>query len=232
MSTILQFKTRNRDRLFFDQFQYALRCEIPHITAIRNYTGDFATDSVHTHRMLEMMKRWHSHVHVVDYEYGTKNRHMTPKERDNVLDFLSRLCAAPELIRTSVSGGVAYIYGNNLDFLTGLTDSDYIHSPEITEVYLDRPRDTVMLKKSNYQYRTYFRDCNITSENRQYLHNWIRNQQDIRVSPGLQEWLTNNWRNLYSNYFFDHNDIRLTQMLGLILPRALKATKTIVIAAK
>jgi hypothetical protein len=157
---------------------------------------------------------------------------MTPKESDNVLDFLSRLCAAPELIRTSVSGGVAYIYGNNLDFLTGLTDSDYIHSPEITEVYLDRPRDTVMLKKSNYQYRTYFRDCNITSENRQYLHNWIRNQQDIRVSPGLQEWLTNNWRNLYSNYFFDHNDIRLTQMLGLILPRALKATKTIVIAAK
>jgi hypothetical protein len=182
--------------------------------------------------MLEMMKRWHSHVHVVDYEYGTKNRHMTPKERDNVLDFLSRLCAAPELIRTSVSGGVAYIYGNNLDFLTGLTDSDYIHSPEITEVYLNRPRDTVMLKKSNYQYRTYFRDCNITPENRQYLHNWIRNQQDIRVSPGLQEWLTNNWRNLYSNYFFDHNDIRLTQMLGLILPRALKATKTIVIAAK
>ena len=232
MSTTLQFKTRNRDRLFFDQFQYALRCEIPHITAIRNYTGDFVTDSVQTQRMLEMMKRWHSHVHVVDYEYGTKNRFMTTKERDDVLDFLSRLCAAPELIRTSVSGSTAYVYSNNLDFLTGLTDSDYIHSPEITEAQLSRPRDTVMLRKSDFQYRTYFRDCNITSENRQYLENWIRNQQHIRLSPGLQEWLTNNWRNLYSNYFFDHNDIRLTQMLGLILPRAIKTTKTIVIAAK
>jgi hypothetical protein len=182
--------------------------------------------------MLEMMKRWHSHIHVVDYEYGTKNRYMTNKESDNVIDFLARLCAAPELIRTSVSGSTAYVYSNNVDFLKSLTDSDYIHRSEITEVQLDRPRDTVMLRKSDYQYRTYFRDCNITSDNRQYLYNWIHNQQDIRLSPGLKEWLTNNWRNLYSNYFFDHNDIRLTQLLGLILPRAIKTTKTIVISTK
>ena len=230
MLTTLQFKTRNRDRLFFDQFQYALRCDITHITAIRNFTGDFITDSVQARRMLEMMKRWYSHVHVIDY--SAKEQYMSETQRDNVIDFLSRLCAAPELIRTAVSRNTVCVYSNNLDFLKALADNDYSRRSEITEALLDRPRDTVKLRKSDYQYRTYFRDCNLTQENRQYLENWLRNQTNIRVSPGLQEFLDKSWRNLYSNYFFDHSDIRLTQMLGLIVPRAVKTTKTIVIADK
>lgn len=180
--------------------------------------------------MLDMYTRWHSHVNGVRYD---GKGFISPRERINIIDFLSRLCTTADPIRTAVSGNVVWVYSNDCEFLQSLVEDDeYNRRPVITEVQIDRPRDTVMLKKSDYQYRTYFRDCNITAENRQYLQNWIRNQQDIRLSPGLQEWFTNNWRNLYSNYFFDHNDIRLTQMLGLILPRALKATKTIVISTK
>lgn len=230
MSTTLQFKKRNRDRLFFDQFQYGLRCQIPHITAIRNYTGDFAKDSELAHRMLDLMKRWHSHVNTLNYHAG--DGFISVNDRSNIIDFLSKLCAAVDPVRTAVSCNTVWVYSNNVDFLQSLADSEYSRKSEITLVQLDRPRDTVLLKKSNYQYRTYFRDCNITQENRQYLENWIHNQTDIRVSPGLQEWFGKGWRSLYSNYFFDHNDIRLTQMLGLILPRAIKTTKTIVISTK
>ena len=215
--------------MFFDQYQYGLRCQITHITAIRNYTGDFVSDSVQAQRMLDMMKRWNTHVNFVRYD---RKGFISPRERDDILDFLAQLCTATAPLRTAVSGNTVWVYSNDIDFLQSLADSDYNRRPELIKVHLDRPRDTVMLKKSDYQFRTYFRDCNITAENRQYLENWIHNQQDIRLSPGLQEWRTNNWRNLYSNYFFDHNDIRLTQMLGLILPRAIKTTKTIVISTK
>jgi len=227
---MLKFKTRNRDRFFFDQFRYGLRCQIPHITAIRNYTGDFVSDSVRTHRMLDMYKRWHSHVNGARYD---NKEYLTASERDNVIDFLSQLCGATEPVRTAVSSDVVWVYSNDCEFLKGLANSDtYNRRPEITEVHLDRPRDSIVLKKSNYQYRTYFRDCNLTLANRQYLQNWIHNQRDIRLSPGLQEWTTKDWRNLYSNYFFDHSDMRLTQLLGLIVPQSIKTTKTIVIADK
>ena len=230
MSTMLKFKTRNRDRLFFDQFRYGLRCRISHITAIRNYTGDFEADSVRTHRMLDLYKRWHSHVNGVKFD---AKDYITPWERNNVIDFLSQLCGATDPVRTAVSNNIVWVYSNDLEFLKGLAKSgEYDRRPEITEVHLDRPRDSIMLKKSDYQYRTYFRDCNLTLENRQYLQNWIHNQQGIRLSPGLQEWITKDWRNLYSNYFFDHCDMRLTQILGLIVPQAIKTTKTIVVADK
>jgi len=187
------------------------------------------SDSVQAQRMLDMMKRWNTHSNFVRYD---RKGFISPRERDDILDFLAQLCTAAAPLRTAVSGNTVWVYSNDIDFLQSLADSDYNRRPELIKVHLDRPRDTVMLKKSDYQFRTYFRDCNITAENRQYLQNWIHNQQDIRLSPGLQEWRTNNWRNLYSNYFFDHNDIRLTQMLGLILPRAIKTTKTIVISTK
>jgi len=215
--------------LFFDQYQYGLRCQILHITAIRHYTGNFVSDGAKAQRMLDMMKCWNTHISIVRCD---RKGFISPRERDNILDFLAQLCTVTAPLRTAVSGNTVWVYSNDIDFLQSLADSDYNRRPELIKVHLDRPRDTVMLKKSDYQFRTYFRDCNITSENRQYLENWIHNQQDIRLSPGLQEWRTNNWRNLYSNYFFDHNDIRLTQMLGLILPRAIKTTKTIVIATK
>lgn len=215
--------------MFFDQYQYGLRCQILHITAIRHYTGNFVSDGAKAQRMLDMMKCWNTHISIVRCD---RKGFISPRERDNILDFLAQLCTVTAPLRTAVSGNTVWVYSNDIDFLQSLADSDYNRRPELIKVHLDRPRDTVMLKKSDYQFRTYFRDCNITSENRQYLENWIHNQQDIRLSPGLQEWRTNNWRNLYSNYFFDHNDIRLTQMLGLILPRAIKTTKTIVIATK
>lgn len=180
--------------------------------------------------MLDMMKRWHTHVNPITYTTGDK--FISASERINIVDFLVKLCAAADPVRTAVSCNTVWVYSNNLDFLKGLADTNYSRRSEITEVLLDRPRDSVKLRKSDYQYRTYFRDCNLTQENRQYLENWLRNQQNIRVSTGLQEFLDRGWRNLYSNYFFDHNDTRLTQMLGLIVPRAVKTTKTIVIADK
>jgi len=187
-------------------------------------------DSVRTHRMLDMYKRWHSHIHGVRFD--TKD-YIPAWERNNIIDFLSQLCGATDPVRTAVSNNIVWVYSNDLEFLKELADSEeYDRRPEITEVHLDRPRDSIMLKKSDYQYRTYFRDCNLTLANRQYLQNWIHNQQGIRLSPGLQEWITHDWRNLYSNYFFDHSDMRLTQVLGLIVPQAIKTTKTIVIADK
>jgi hypothetical protein len=180
--------------------------------------------------MLDLYKRWHSHVNGVKFD---AKDYITPWERNNVIDFLSQLCGATDPVRTAVSNNIVWVYSNDLEFLKGLAKSgEYDRRPEITEVHLDRPRDSIMLKKSDYQYRTYFRDCNLTLENRQYLQNWIHNQQGIRLSPGLQEWITKDWRNLYSNYFFDHCDMRLTQILGLIVPQAIKTTKTIVVADK
>lgn len=130
--------------------------------------------------------------------------------------------------RITISGHTVYVYTNDLQLSQDLQDKVGISVFYIQQLELIGTPGTIKLKKSDYQYRTYFKSVNLTSKSAESLRQFMSNQQDIRIGPGLQDWARR--RGLYTmDYFFiDHNNPSIISMMGLIVPGVARKTVPII----
>lgn len=208
-----------KDRLFYDQYEYVLNFKMPEMSTLRGL--DHATiDRTITHR-----NTWKQRNPNFGGSWRGRKQQITDNERANchsLCDFL----LSQQNYKMVISTDWAYIYSNDLNMLRKMESLPYVLPLSLKQARIDRPRDTLLIRNSQHEHRSYFRAGRLTPEQRVNLKNFLENQTDIRIGPGLKHFLSDEhaYHYLNDNVFIDHNGSGIVMMLNLIIPRIVRKT--------
>jgi hypothetical protein len=226
--------TRKSDRLYFNKYQYCLSFRLDRATCLRNLGKDHVisvSDHVTERFMMQNPYSWQV-VNRTPHRDDISEQAFRQRILDDLIVVARALEPCLEIMRLAVSGNHVYLYSNNLDTLQELlTISLFTQNAKLCQVEINRPANTVMLRKSLYLKRSYFREQWINTKHKEALKNFLTRQDDIRIGPGLNSCLHNinniSYRGetlMQRYFFFDHNSDSTSVMLELIAPGTIRRT--------
>ena len=164
-------------------------------------------------------------------DYYSANRAITNDVVKNLHSMCDVLINTKRQHKLIIEHGQIRVYANEPELFTEIIDAvPGLKYPAYTQAVVDRPRDSVRLKESAYTHRTYLRSVTISDQQKRSISQLLRNQEGIRLSPGLKQWtLYTSWRNWTESYYFvDHTDAGWMTMLSLVYPGLIKNTIQII----
>ena len=220
----------SRDRLFYDCYSYCMRAGVDYASCLRELTGDKDQDITKVQGRLQIQHSWKMHVSHTGVGSFTSGPIESVKPPGGVEEILTRFVS--ELSKSKsyklvIGYHVVYVYSNDLKWLTNLSKIP-VGKVKFTEATVTTSKGSVLIKSSEHQYRTYFKQTLLTTQEKTFVSNWLKNQQDIRMSPSLKKYCNNSNVRTYGNFFFDHRDLKLLQMLTLVRPNLVRETRNIV----
>ena len=227
-NTCLQFRSVATDRLFYDRYLYSMSFCLPESAALRAKSRQGVSEILNHRREWRhsMIQCWGQPTSLFEISEDMENHLL------QMYDFLESIDQDHKLV---VELNHARIYTNDMAALTAADHLNFLTHKEFSQATISRPRDTVILKNPQYQYRMYFRTQQITTDQRNTLRKFLLSRQDqIRLSPALTEFINNDWGNtcLWSHHFIDHNDPGFELMLSLVQSGVRRKTLAIIPADK
>lgn len=232
----------NRNSLWFDKFNLRFAGFYPYIHILRNYEAldDEKLEyycAIRSQQNLAITNSWRMIIN--RYTPPELNGFPSQDVSEYLYDFI-KVCnvlqdADRSDMRVVVNGHSMRVYTNSQDIVDELSASISWHSKNISKVNVVGSKSTVLLRKSNYKYRTIIKRNNALSrEKRQAFISFI-NENNLRASPSFKTWLEYTglqYQYTQHNFFIDHNDKNIITMLALLLPGLIRETKDIVIVDK
>ena len=162
--------------------------------------------------------QWHIFRHPIT-EHTISNCHKAHKHLKSI----------KERYKLKTTYDYGYLYINDLESAKNLLSSPGVTIDSVKQVIVDRPKNTMVIKSAKHNLRTYLKTQSIEIDQKQILINFLKSINNIRLSPGLEEWTTkyNNYRYITDNYFVDHDDDGFLTMLALVSPIKIKKTVTL-----
>jgi hypothetical protein len=226
IKSITELEIHESDRLFYDQYEYGVSFHTFGVSALRELCMD-------AQKMHNRIDRWvENRSRNINYG-GNWNRAPLPTDTIEFLhklgDFLHSCLPKFHLV---VSVDWAYIYTNDLEMITQLQEMSGIKQFRVKKALITRPKHSVLLGKSDYTSRTYFKERWVTVEKKHTIQGFLKNQENIRIGPGMQKWFDSGAgksKNSYMcrNFFFDHNSSSIPFMLELAVPGVIRRTAQI-----
>jgi len=227
----MKTNTCSRDRLFFDQYQYVLSFRLRSVNCLRGLGKYNDTEGIkNAHLTVDSRFEHRNRVRNYGGNWAANPSGNIGQTQHNIHALLDVLTEKLSNNHMTVTVDYAYVYSNDLDWLTKIAALPYLNFVKLREAVVDRPRDTVYLTQSEYTNRSYFRECWITAETKVVLRGFLNNQENIKLSPSLGTWINkdynhNNGRALLArHYFFDHNSDKIPFMLSLAAPKLIRCT--------
>ena len=228
----LKFKTVTSDQLFYGLYQYSASFQLQECWVFR-YTLEHDQIDERLTRQQEwrekMRQRWPSdqmnRYHSMIDDITRANTHV-------MADFITAIKDPYKII---IENKVMRIYTNDLALINQIDQLTYVQKKRYAQAVVNRPKDTIRLKKSKHQLRSYFKETRISPEDKQAIAQFLTGQKDVRVGAGLQAWLDEK-RSIYitkwtRDYFFvDYTNPSWLTMLNLVRPGLIR--KTVAIIAK
>lgn len=237
MTKKIDYKLVNRDRLFYDKYEYCAAFTLAEANALDEL------DHVHIDYILRRRDEWrHDYQHQWSsvYTSGTTltadidhflNRWApitkeTYRDLHNIADFLLLQKADYRLVTTSNTGR---IYTNDPDFVKKINKRPELHDKVFTRAHVTRPRGTIALKKPIHTHRSYFKYTALTQAEKDRISKFLQlNAESIRPSPSVSWWLTKHGFALQDHWFIDHDGDSWLMMLSLIKPGIVRKTLDII----
>lgn len=170
-----------------------------------------------------MQKRWGKE--------GLPRKAITQQVRQNLHDFAAVLAQAEQPFKMVVSTSNLWIYTNHDDLLKTLEALPYLNYKRFTQAIIDRPPNTILLKNPRHKSRLYMRGVKMTDLEKDRLKAFLANYGDIRLSPGLTDWLDNPaFHRSSDQHFVDYDSEGWPLLLSLVRPGIIR--KTVQIMAK
>ena len=220
----------NTDRLYYDQYRYSLKLRMKDFSClreIRNQNASLESASLVVSKRFEQRlnySRFYSRNPYSD-EFSVRQHDL-----ENLLEMLRTLWPVRDQIKPVFSGDWGYVYANNKQLLLSTSSQHYIHTYYIKEAVINRPKDTIRLQSSPYQYRSFLKEQLWTPADKACILAYLENQPDIKISRGLTHWLKYDTRWPWSRryHYFDHTDAKIELMLQLICPGIIRTTMPII----
>lgn len=161
---------------------------------------------------------------------ATKWREISDDMRENIHSVAEFLISARAPYKLVISVDIVWVYTNSLTMLDELRHYP-VYAKKYSEAIVDKPKNTVVLREPKHTHRSYFKNTKLARNERDILVRFLLNHQDeIRLSPALLDWITNNFHRTYDYFFIDHNGPYWLTMLGLVRPGLIKKTYDIISA--
>ena len=165
---------------------------------------------------------------------GSKTKQFSDQHRADLEELAELLFNNIKDLKIVFYGSWGYVYSNDFKILKTLSKLQYIQSVSLKEVVVNRPKNTVALRNPEYKFRTYFFDLYVNQDQRNSIAAFLRNQQDIRLSPGLSKWCRDTNRDtkilswIQRSFFIDHNSESVPFALQLIHSHIVRKTMPII----
>ena len=230
LSLSLKFKTVKSDQLYYGQFQYSASFELQECWLFR-YTTDHADIDQRLTRQQEwrekMRQRWPSDSL---NRYHSEISDATRANIHSMADFVTGISTPYKIV---VENKTMRIYTNDLNIVQAIEHIPFVQRRRYSEVLVDRPRDTILLKNPRYKLRSYFKETRISPEDKQAVAQFLANQPGIRIGAGLQSWIDDGYTRYSSKYtrdyfFVDHDNHSWLTMLALVRPGLIRRTVQII----
>ena len=229
MSTNLEFKSVTKDRLFYSRFHYCLGFNLDEATCLRELDHAKIDDLIHRRKQWQEVaqQRWingRQNTTILSRRWKEITAN-TVTDLHSVADVLLTSTAEFKLV---VSVHQGYVYSNDLALLAKLDDMPELTCKTRTQARVDRPENTIRLKKSNYNFRSYFRTRHLSAQEKQQLVNFLNTQQDfVRTSPAMNQWVQEPFSRLQDYYFVDHDSQQWLTLISLVSPGLIRKTMQI-----
>jgi hypothetical protein len=220
----LPFKSVASDRLFYDHWQYCVHFRLDEVSALRESLDRATIDELLNRRQQwreRVRQRWPHNNFVRGHDA------ITDVVRTNLYDFAEFLSLTTEPYKMVITVDHCRIYSNSTNLLERIGRLPFIHNPGYSRAQVTRARNTIALRNPQYQLRSYFRNIKLNSEEKTQIINFL-NQQEIRMSPALQEWINSPFNRTQDYFFVDHDSESWLTMLSLVSPGIIRKTMHII----
>lgn len=219
--------------MFYDRFQYCISFGLAEISCLREQELDCAR----IRHMLDRRKQWRKVAHQrwngqkPNAQQSRLWNEITEEVEQNLYDFADILRNSGVDLKLVVSSNCGWVYTNSLELIGELKPMRMLTGKKYSEAVIDRPKNTILLKNPQHQFRSYFKITKITSDQKDMLINFLNNQRaGIRVSPALETWTTSAFHRTQDYFFVDHDEMSWLTMLSLVHPGIIRKTLQIVTA--
>jgi len=225
----LKFNPVLKDRLFYDQYRYCIKFYIQEASVLVSL--DHAQiDSRLTRRVEWRETLIQTRVQVFNvFPTRSKKLEITQETRQHLHELCDVLLAFTDQFKLVVSEHHCWVYTNVVKVIQQLSDLQILKNKQFSEAIINRPKNTILLKNSSYQYRSYLQSTNLTSADKTKICNFFNNQQDsIRLGPALTRWTGTKFNRTQDYFFIDHFGESWLIMLNLVHPGLIRKTVHII----
>jgi hypothetical protein len=176
------------------------------------------------------MQRWHKTGQILGRQHilGQRKKDITDETVENLHALANILLTTTSDYKLVVSVNQAHVYTNDLVLVDQLDHLVCLERKNYSRAEINRPQNTIQLKKPQHQFRSYFKITKLTAEQKTHLTGFLLNQQTVRVSPALDEWIVGSFNRTQDYFFIDHNEMSWLTMLSLVRPGLIRKTMQII----
>lgn len=226
IKSTLKFEPVVKDQLFYDRYEYCFSFNLAEATVLRGLKHDLIDARLDQRIEWREMarKRWRNTIDTMGWNL------INDQVRIDLHTVCDIIIESGADCKIAVSHHRGYLYTNDLGLINQLKKLRCLSQMNYTRAVVNRPKNTILLKKSLYTKRSYFIYVKLTNQEKTNIRNFFNNQQEhIRVSPSLHTFLNEKpYLRTMDHYFIDYNDEQWLTMLALIRPGLIRKTQQIV----
>ena len=220
----LPTKAVKRTGPWYGKFDYCLTFRLDEAATLRNLNHS------HIDRILEIRAGWGRRMITTNYGGSWRGSwvplNITDETKKNLHEMCDFFQQEKSQHKIMIASDWIHVYTNDLDLLGRISGLPFLSRDRMYFSHHSTVGEpgTVYLKRARHQHRSYFRHFKQELEQANHLRKFLVAQENIRMSPSLQDWLQQDSRTLYEYFFIDHDDTGVLIMLGLLDPRIIRKT--------
>jgi len=231
--SVADFVPVQKDRWFYNRFEYNIGFCLDEVSCLRDLDHASIDNNIQRRKAWREIarERWANVPQKDQFGLMRNWTEITQTTVDDLHALAEILLTSTEDFKLVVSVNQAHVYTNDLILINRLDRMPQLRYKTYGRAVMVRPKDTIKLKKSQHQFRTYLKNCNLTAQQKEYLENFLITQGDqVRVSPALQRWIDQPFTRLQDYFFADHDTETWVTMLNLVVPGIARKTMHIIAA--
>ena len=233
IKTTRQFKSVDKDRLFYNRFEYVIGFTIDEASCLRDLSHEEIDLTIERRKEWRSiaMQRWHKTGSILGRQHilGQRRKDITDDTVNNLHTLAKLLLSTTADYKLVVSANQGHVYTNDLKLIDQLDNLDYLEKKSYSRADINRPQNTIQLKNPRHQFRSYFKITKITDDQKRTIVNFLDNQREfIRISPALDRWLPLPLTRTQDYFFIDHNEMTWLTMMALVRPGLIRKTQQII----
>ena len=206
--------------------------ELAEVSSLRILDHDSINDTMEKRRVWREIaqQRWvngrQNHGIIVSRQL---HKIITQECIDNLHGLAEVLLTATEEFKLVVSLDQARVYANDTSLFDRIERLQFCRYISYSQAQISRPRNTVVLKRTGHDLRTYLRHAKMTWDEKDRLVAFLQGQQGtVRLSPGLRSWMANGFNRCQDYFFIDHSGESWLTLLNLVHPGLVRKTLHII----
>lgn len=228
--TAFKFKTVQKDRLFYNRFRYCIGFQLDEVSCLRELDHDLID------KQIQRRQQWREQA-LVRWGSGRKNiATLTGRARKEIqettvenLHILASVLLDTTDFKLVVSMDQAHVYTNESALIDQINCLPMLRNKTHTKAEVTRPKNTIQLRNSLHQYRTYLKVVKLTNVQKQQLMDFLNNQTPyIRISPAFKQWFGQGFNRTQDYFFVDYNSESWASMFALVAPGLTRKTLNII----